>query len=475
MVYRYDGTDGLPTPPAPGMQGTEVFPTGGIPPNIPASVIDVYWIYSLCEEIRNVVTGAGITPAKTQVNQLLQALQSGALTFCVDTGIAGNYVVSPITPMTALGRGARIAFFAKAGPNAGGCTLKYGGLGALPFISRRGSNFSGGEIVAGQLVEAVFNGTSWQAANTAPSDSAAAGIVPGYAMPTVTDLNAAGLGYAQYAANASNVPTTAAGIVKTIATDGSATANSANTLLQFASDANGYEYYRLNVHNAGWTVWYGILNLGQAQGLFAPLGVFSNIAVFTTTGATLNGTPISGWSNGGNWTVPASGKYEVTVTGAGGGGGNSTATGTSAGASGSGGAAGGTAIGVYTLTQGQAVAVTVGAGGAAQAGGGTSSFGALASATGGGGGTNGSNAGGGNYGTGTGGNINIYSGNGSDGQNGTLIFAGNGGASYWGGGGRAGNPNGSPAYVYGAGGGGAYNNASGTGGAGAPGIVVVRW
>ncbi|WP_298214336.1 hypothetical protein [Acidocella sp.] len=171
MVYRYDGTDGLSTPPPPGTQGAEVFPTAGIPPGVPASVIDVYWIYSICEELRNVVIGAGITPAKAQVNQLLQALQSGALTFCVDTGAAGAYAVSPIKPMAALGKGMRIAFFAAAGPNTGPCTLNYGGLGAIPFVSRLGNAFTGYEIVAGQLVEAVYNGTAWQALNTAAPDS----------------------------------------------------------------------------------------------------------------------------------------------------------------------------------------------------------------------------------------------------------------------------------------------------------------
>ena len=76
MVYRYDGTDGISTPPSPGAVGAEVFPTPGNPPTVLPSEIDLYWIYSLCEEIRNVVVAAGFTPTKGLVNQLLGAIHA---------------------------------------------------------------------------------------------------------------------------------------------------------------------------------------------------------------------------------------------------------------------------------------------------------------------------------------------------------------------------------------------------------------
>jgi hypothetical protein len=185
--------------------------------------------------------------------------------FCVDHGSAGAYVPYPSGTATAPTVGQTVKFFAAAGPNVGPCTLNYGGLGALPFVSRRGSAFTGNEIVAGQLVEALYNGTSWQAANTAAPDSAAAGIVSGYALPTVTNLNAAGLGYAQYASTASNAPHAVAGIVETVSTDGSASGDSSDLLMQTAYQNNGLQFWRVNLNNAGWSAWLPFASLNSVQ------------------------------------------------------------------------------------------------------------------------------------------------------------------------------------------------------------------
>ncbi len=273
MVYRYDGADGLSTPPPPGTQGAEVFPTAGIPPGVPASVIDVYWIYSICEELRNVVTGAGITPAKAQVNQLLQALQSGALTFCVDTGTAGAYAVSPLKPAAALNKGMRIVFFANAGPNTGACTLNYGGLGAAPLLLNGNIPCKGKEIAAGALVEAVYSGANgWVVPGGISGGGAGgAGITAGSPMPAITDLNNAGLGYAQYTATAANTPAANAGIALTFSTDGSASGDSTDTLGQITYQVTGLQFWRVNVNNGGWTAWNQMLDLPTAQGAFAAI------------------------------------------------------------------------------------------------------------------------------------------------------------------------------------------------------------
>ncbi|EPE9380866.1 carbohydrate kinase, partial [Escherichia coli] len=85
---------------------------------------------------------------------------------------------------------------------------------------------------------------------------------------------------------------------------------------------------------------------------------------------------------------------------------------------------------------------------------------------------------GGAAGTATGGLINIHGGYGSDGQQGSYYSFGNGAASFWGGGGRAGSANGVAAKAYGAGGGAAYDTSfSGVlkaGGTGAPGVCVIE-
>jgi hypothetical protein len=169
----------------------------------------------------------------------------------------------------------------------------------------------------------------------------------------------------------------------------------------------------------------------------------------------------------------------ATVVGGGGGGG-----GTNGAYGAAGGGAGGFASGTFSVTPGSAIAVTVGVGGAsgliAASGGngGTSSFGAFCSATGGQGGqfVSTTDTFGGGGGTGSGGDLIGSGGYGADGQNGSTILAGNGGASLLGGGGRAsaGSTVAVGGQAPGSGGGGTYN-ANGNGGPGATGIVILEY
>lgn len=181
----------------------------------------------------------------------------------------------------------------------------------------------------------------------------------------------------------------------------------------------------------------------------------------------------------GNFVLPQGvTQVRVRVVGGGGGGG-----GCGSGLGGGGGGAGGYAEGVFTLSPGTVVPVSIGAGGvgggqATPGGvGGSSSFGSWCSASGGGGGGAGSLAAGGGGGGGFGGVLQIAGGFGSDGEAGGMAFPGDGGASAFGGGGRASN-----GYVAsqqdgqapGSGAGGCYFT-TGSGGAGAAGLVIVEY
>lgn len=209
-------------------------------------------------------------------------------------------------------------------------------------------------------------------------------------------------------------------------------------------------------------------------------GGFSNMDVFTSPGT---------WTNPGNIT-----KVKVTVVGGGGGGGTAIATNPfNAEASGSGGGGGGTAIEVIPFPSATNVSVTTGAGGGAATAGGTSSFGAYCSATGGAAGTS-SNPGGGSTpiffaagGSGSGGQLNMP-GQKAYGLNFGPRLTGYGGSSVMGEGGKGGIPGIVPSTIsypgdaggnYGAGGGGGQrptNSPSpGTGGSGAPGVVIVEY
>ena len=198
--------------------------------------------------------------------------------------------------------------------------------------------------------------------------------------------------------------------------------------------------------------------------------VVCNGAEFYTVGADAG----SGWLGGmqvftssGTFTVPEGvTKVKVTVVGGGGNGGAQVGGGASGG-----GGSGGVAIKLVSgLSPGGAVSVTVGAVA------GTSSFGSHCSAT---GGSTGSSPGGGTGGTATGGDVNINGQVGGAGIASTL--GGNGASSVVGQGApylTTDNPAaGLPARGYGAAGSGARRSGVGTstGGAGAPGIVIVEW
>lgn len=140
---------------------------------------------------------------------------------------------------------------------------------------------------------------------------------------------------------------------------------------------------------------------------------------------------------------------------------------------GNGGSAGGYSAGPV-ITSGD-VSVTVGAAGAGGTSGtpggtagGTSSFGAFLSATGGA-----VNAGAG--GIGTGGALNVTGQSGGEASVGSSISAAGGNAVLGLGGASVNQSAGLPATGYGAGGGGAENTGTANGGAGAPGVVRVRW
>lgn len=181
-----------------------------------------------------------------------------------------------------------------------------------------------------------------------------------------------------------------------------------------------------------------------------------------------------------NWAL----SIEAMVEGGGGGGSTcqSTAPYSSTSSSGGGGGAGGFAWGVYPVTPGASLSAVVGAGGITEVDGGSSFISGLLTTTGGSGARfqNANNSAGGTGGVGGGGTIMNSGGtDGSDGQSGAFIFAGNGGAGPWGGAGRAGNGGGLAATGYGSGGGGAYDSAATGvqkfGGAGFQGIILYRW
>ncbi|MGA5974175.1 phage tail protein, partial [Escherichia coli] len=169
------------------------------------------------------------------------------------------------------------------------------------------------------------------------------------------------------------------------------------------------------------------LGLGATNGY---VGRLVNTRVFTSSGTY---TP-----------TPGTKRIRVTITGGGGGGGGCKAASSNETFFGAGGGAGGTIISTMTLTE-NSYPVVIGAGGGGGVGasvgykGGDSSFSSLIAPGGKGAGKPGiTNTNGGYGGVPNIGDIRITGGDGGDGQSGNIGVSGEGGTSYWGGGGRAG-------------------------------------
>lgn len=192
------------------------------------------------------------------------------------------------------------------------------------------------------------------------------------------------------------------------------------------------------------------------------------------------------WITASSTYAPTAGtkRIKVTITGGGGGGGGAFNSGSASdNFSGAGGAAGATGIKWFNIADITNFAVVIGAGGTEATKGGDSTFSGIVA-------TGGAPsvaatvfASGGTGVAGTGADVNISGGDGGDGQNGTRLLNGIGGASFWGGSRRSGQgsvptPTIPKAKVYGGGGGGAYDTQTLStrfyGGSGANGICLIE-
>jgi len=204
-----------------------------------------------------------------------------------------------------------------------------------------------------------------------------------------------------------------------------------------------------------------------------PATILANLKAALLSAGTGRLIGVKVFSTSGTFTYtrsPGAKKARVYVTAAGGSGARGSSTSSPPGG---GGGAGGTAIKLVTLTQ-DTYSVVVGARAQGGAPGGSSSFGTECAATGGGYASGGS---GGTPGVGSGGDINLIGGYGSDASDPSISGngSGDGGASYWGGGRKAGTGTGQTDYCApGSGGGGNQSTTIAGQNMGAPGIVYIE-
>jgi hypothetical protein len=76
-MFRIDGSTAVGGFPAPATPGTPGYFSDGNPTSgAPATIVSADWLNGVQEELMSVVTGAGLTPDKTSVTQLLTAIQT---------------------------------------------------------------------------------------------------------------------------------------------------------------------------------------------------------------------------------------------------------------------------------------------------------------------------------------------------------------------------------------------------------------
>lgn len=176
-------------------------------------------------EFNAIVSGLDKLPTEAQ-------LKSGQLNYAVDTGAANAYVVTmPQVPLS-LYDGYTIQFKA-ANANTTSSTINVNGLGAKSLVNTDGSVLQSGDVVAGAMITAVYDGTKFQitsvmqgAVNTAVNAKNAAVTAQGAAETAqglaedARDAAIIAQGLAEDAADTLNIPPVAGESGKWLYTDG---------------------------------------------------------------------------------------------------------------------------------------------------------------------------------------------------------------------------------------------------------------
>lgn len=145
-----------PTAPASPSVG---YPTAGDPANgTHATKGGAFWFHQLGEEMRAVLTAAGITPSTANNAQLLEAIQrlidAQSGNYALDTGAANAYVVALSPAITAYGDGMTVRVKA-VNANTGASTLNAGG-GTVALHNDVGGALVDGDIPAASIFSATY-------------------------------------------------------------------------------------------------------------------------------------------------------------------------------------------------------------------------------------------------------------------------------------------------------------------------------
>ncbi|MFS2103555.1 hypothetical protein [Ralstonia sp. Ralssp135] len=152
-MYQIDNSTAATTQPASTAAGTAGFFTDGNPAtSTPATIVPAEWLNSVMMELANVVTGAGLTLAKNQFNQVLSAIKRlGQVTVVLaDTGAANAYTAINAIPLVSGTWVDGVVQQVKiAHANTGPSTYAPDGLPAIPIYGLGLQPLQGTELAVG--------------------------------------------------------------------------------------------------------------------------------------------------------------------------------------------------------------------------------------------------------------------------------------------------------------------------------------
>src|ERR1019366_6646934 len=152
---------------------------GSPAPATPGSIPPAAAIECPQREIVNAIIAAGLTPANTNLSQLLAAIELlGRIPYCQDVGSINHIIINPIPAVTAYATPLILAVKV-AYANAGATDINVSGLGTVPLITTTLQPLPASTTSAAGIVLISFDGTSFQLLNSA---------VSGGGSPALTDL-----------------------------------------------------------------------------------------------------------------------------------------------------------------------------------------------------------------------------------------------------------------------------------------------
>jgi hypothetical protein len=113
-------------------------------------------------ELVNFITDSGLTPSGTDLHQLGKSVQSGQVTYAADTGTRNNCVITLTPAPPAIIAGMKIAVKMAYAPTSA-AVINVNGLGNKSIVTSGGHAITHDAWAAGDIVEMVYDGTSWQA------------------------------------------------------------------------------------------------------------------------------------------------------------------------------------------------------------------------------------------------------------------------------------------------------------------------